>query len=179
HDYGDLEQYPDIHAIHLIAEEIVDRVIVKAHPNDLVEDGGEYEKARKAEGEPIPPLLRVVKRALENVLKEILSQPETGEQEHSEQDIEDRHLDLHPHRIAGDEREKSERDGDAARDNGKHRKPPQHQPHGHNGDAGGDNQSPSAGGDAVHRVDDEHGHQGAELTQNIDCLFGVERILTP
>ena len=155
HDDEDLEQNPNIDA----GENAIERKhleVVEAEPHHFVDDRRAEEEQRHVARQLVPALLGVVERLAENETEEIVAGSQAEPEHRRDQRIEERHLDLHPHGVAGDQRERAERDADGAgneRHDGRAAQHPQadHQRNDRRGD-----QRPGACGNAIDAVDEEH-----------------------
>jgi len=179
HDQRNLKRDPDVYTAHLMTEDVVDLCVVECEPNKLVQHSGKDEEPCKAASERIPTLLRVVKRFAEDVLKKVSVKPESDKQERRKHGIEDRHFDLNPHGITGDNRQSAENDRDCRGDQREDRWAAEHVEHDSYGKDGGEDKRPRASVDVVDSVDDEHRRQRTELAEDVDGLLSIEREEAP
>ena len=171
-----LKKNPDVHAVHFLSENVIELLVLERPADIFVGDGRQKKEKREAPGELVPAFVGVMKGLLEDVLEEVFLQPQTRDQEDAEQRVEDRHLDLHPHRIIGDQRQGAKNDSDRRSDQRKYRRPVKHVEHHGDRDDRGDDQRPRPIIDAPKSIDDEHRDERAEFAENVDRLLGIERI---
>src|SRR5262245_52578529 len=76
HDEGYLKGDPDADAVHLKPEDVVDALVLEAKAHHLVRKGREDKEPGEVPGELVPPLLAVVERLLEYVLKKVSIEPQ-------------------------------------------------------------------------------------------------------
>ena len=96
-------------------------------------------------------------------------------QQEGDQGVEDGHLDLYPHCVAGDEGQRAKRDAYCRSDEGHDRRPAEHPECADEREERADDQGPRPSGDAVQAVHNEHREERADLSDDIRCLFGIER----
>ena len=125
HDDGDLEEDPDAGSVSVEAEHAIGFEVLECLANQLVRDGRKDEEPSEAPGEPVPAFIGVMKCLLEDIFEEVLAEVEPDQQECGKHGIEDRDLDLHPHGVAGENRQGAEHQRDGGGDQREGRQAPQ------------------------------------------------------
>ena len=124
-----------------------------------------------------PALVGVVEGLAEHEAEEVVPGLEAHPQHQRDKRIEQRDLDLHPHGVAGDQRERAEGYAHGAGDEWHHRRATEYQEAGDERQQRATDQCPGSGGDSIDAVHQEHRDQRPDLSQDVDGLLGIERIM--